>query len=375
MIGKLKRMFRGRTLSELDTGSRDNNYNLLRMMAAVAVIFTHSYALSGYVALEPLRNAFPDQKVTFARMGVMVFFAISGYLVTKSFVCRGSVAQFIEARVLRIYPGLVAAILFSLGVAAWATTLPLERFLSHGHTARYLLVNTTMLLPHVQLTLPGVFRDLPNFGVNGSIWTLPSEVRMYVFVGLFGVLGVLKSRLLFPVAVLGLGALCLSNPALSSMLVGVDYLAIYFAIGAFCYLFRSVIPISTPLMVLFLLALVAALGTPMFGLMAYATVAYGTFWFAYVPGGVLRHYNRIGDYSYGTYIYAWPVQQVILSNAPDMMPLPLAAFATLSTLPFAIVSWHLLEHPVLRLKGRTVMSRMAGTRRRLMTMVRARKQR
>ncbi|MCP5059067.1 MAG: acyltransferase [bacterium] len=374
-IGELKRMFRGRPLSTLDSGGRDNNYNLLRMAAAVAVIVTHSYALSGRSASEPLRAAYPDQELTIARLGVMVFFVISGYLVTKSFVSRGSVAQFVEARVLRIYPALIAAVLVSLAIGAWASPLPLESFLAHKQVTRYFLVNTTMLHYQVEFFLPEVFWDLPNRIVNGSLWTLPSEVRMYVFVGLLGVLGLLKTRLLFLMALLGLGGLCLSNPALASRLVGTTYLAVYFAAGAFCFLFRTALPISTPLMALFSLLAIAASGTPFFRPGVHIAVVYGTFWFAYVPGGILRSYNRIGDYSYGTYIYAWPVQQLILTNSPGVTPLPLAAFATLATLPFAIASWHLLEHPVLRLKGRTWISRMAGTRGRLMAMILARKNR
>lgn len=370
---ELKRISCGQRLSELDSGSRDNNYNLLRMIAAAAVIFTHSYALTGHPASEPLRARFPDQEITIARLGVMVFFVISGYLVTKSLVRRGSVARFVEARVLRIYPALIAAVLVSLAIGAWASPLPLTSFLAHEQVTRYVLVNTTMLHYQVEFFLPGVFLELPNSIVNGSLWTLPSEVRMYVLVGLFGVSGLLKTRLAFLLAVLGLSGFCLWNPELSSKLVGVVYLATCFAAGASCFLLRTSLPISTPLMAIFSFLAVAAIGTPLFRPALHIAVVYGTFWFAYVPGGILRHYNRIGDYSYGTYIYAWPVQQLILTNHPGMTPQPLAVFAMLATLPFAIASWHLLEHPLLRLKGRTAISRMAGTRGRLGTRILARK--
>jgi len=81
------------------------------------------------------------------------------------------------------------------------------------------------------------------------------------------------------------------------------------------------------------------------------TIAYIVLWLAYVPGGWLRAYNRVGDYSYGVYIYAFPVQQALIASFPDMGAMGVFLSATAITLPLAIASWHYIEKPALARKA------------------------
>jgi len=78
---------------------------------------------------------------------------------------------------------------------------------------------------------------------------------------------------------------------------------------------------------------------------------YLLFYFAYVPGGFIRHYNRVGDYSYGVYIYAFPVQQTIAALIPGVSVLSMFLLSASVTLTLAMLSWHLLERYALGLKG------------------------
>jgi len=107
---------------------RNNNFNLLRFLAATAVIFSHSYALTGHGMEEPLLQ-WSAGATYFGVLGVTVFFIISGFLVSKSFVERKTVGAFAAARALRIFPALIAATLFSVLLAGALSTLPWREFL------------------------------------------------------------------------------------------------------------------------------------------------------------------------------------------------------------------------------------------------------
>jgi peptidoglycan/LPS O-acetylase OafA/YrhL len=88
---------------------------------------------------------------------------------------------------------------------------------------------------------------------------------------------------------------------------------------------------------------------------------YLVLWFAYVPGGFIRRYNRVGDYSYGTYIFAFPLQQLVMMLKPDASVLTLTLLAGLGTLVFAMLSWHLIEKPCMALLSRKRPSNTAPT--------------
>jgi peptidoglycan/LPS O-acetylase OafA/YrhL len=78
-------------------------------------------------------------------------------------------------------------------------------------------------------------------------------------------------------------------------------------------------------------------------------LGYATAWLAYVPGGVLRHYNRLGDYSYGLYIYAFPIQGLVAWAFGSLGPGLHILLATPPVLLLSVASWHLVEDPALRL--------------------------
>ena len=82
------------------------------------------------------------------------------------------------------------------------------------------------------------------------------------------------------------------------------------------------------------------------------TVAYGTLVLAYHPRIQWRAYNRVGDYSYGLYVYAFPVQQTIISRIPGLTSVELFLVSFPVTLALAAISWHALERPMLALKSR-----------------------
>lgn len=338
-------------LGEVATG-RDNNFNLIRMLAAVAVLVSHAYPIAlGAGTPQPLLGL---TGYTLGALSVYAFFVISGFLIAQSYERTRSRTRFAVARFLRLWPGLIVSILavtFIMGPVA--TALPLGTFLSHPETWTFALRNITLI--HVQFNLPGVFEDLPYTAVQGSIWTLLYEVLCYVGVFVLGVLGLLQRPRAMAVVFAAYLALYfgvrLADLPLHPKITNLISLALPFGVGTAFYIWRDRLPL-TIWGVLVLGVLTWALkGSLFYGPMVSITLGYAVFWAAYIPGGFLRAYNRLGDYSYGIYIYAFPLQVFAVWLWGPMSPVMNMVLSLPLVLIPSILSWHLIEAPALRLRG------------------------
>ena len=336
-------------------GGRDNNFNLIRFVAASAVLFSHSFALSvGKSSAEPLHSWLGT---TFGQIAVDVFFLTSGFLVTASLLARGSVKTFAMARCLRIYPGLLVAVLLTTAVVGWRfTSLTPQEFFTSADTWRYVLKNATMVTGEMH-TLPGAFEHTPwRHLVNSSLWTLPYELAMYGLLSVFWIVLSMtgaEARLKWVVA--GIAVL-----TMGAQLIAIDWLhssalrltAIFF-VGSSLYAFRGVVPMNTRLFfVLGIAMLVSMAQVRLFGIVYLLTLPYLVLFLAYIPRGFIRKFNDVGDCSYGLYIYAWPIQQMLAALLPGIQPLPLFALSFVTTTTLACASWKLVEKPALSLKHR-----------------------
>ncbi|NEX21368.1 acyltransferase [Thiorhodococcus mannitoliphagus] len=338
--------------------SRDNNFNLIRFLAAALVLFSHSFPLAGKGDDEPL---YALVGMSWGSLAVDVFFVTSGFLIARSFFERKSLLAFAWARLLRIYPALIVAVLFSaLIVGGIFTTHGLAAYLRDPQTREYILTNS-YLLSGIKFGLPGVFADNPyKDGVNGSLWTLPYEVKLYIRLALGGLL------LLYLQRYFGRHFLKISflSIALVSILLNIGnhfqgdssehfirFSATFFAGTAF-YLFRDHIMLSSKAFwALSLLLLLSLLQKDLFFVVYSLGLPYLIIYLAYAPSGVLKAFNGFGDYSYGIYIYAFPVQQSVAAMAPGIAPHALAALSFAITLPLAFASWHGVEKRCLKMKG------------------------
>lgn len=345
--------------------SRQNNFNLLRFLAATAVIFSHSFILAGAEESEPVYVL--TGRWNSGELGVNIFFVISGYLVTHSFIQRRNLWFFLEARFLRIFPALFAALLLTLLIIGpLATSLPLAAYFSDWDTWRYLLQNLS--LSKLQPTLPGVFGANPEEGiVNTPLWTLPWEIRCYLGLALLGVIFVLPRPKAFKLAFVFALIAFFSWPMLS-WLADPDSLAplrlgAYFALGMLFYLARGRIPLRPAGVVALAVAAFTvslfAPGLTMFSVLGVLLV-YAVLWFALDSRVRINWFNRIGDYSYGLYIYAYPIQQTLVAYDETIGAWELFVLSFALTLPLAALSWHVLERRVLDLKGRLKLGSLAN---------------
>jgi peptidoglycan/LPS O-acetylase OafA/YrhL len=242
------------------------------------------------------------------------------------------------------------------------TTLPVAAYLSSRDTLAYLLGN---LFLDTQYLLPGVFVSNPVPGVNGSLWTIPLEVVLYIVLGIAGWLGVLASPLR-PESTLSRVA---RNPVVATTLLlvaallvskilrtGLQYygLAGYFLLGALCYRHRHALLLRLDLTLA--LVLVAALGarTAIEPIVVPLAIVATLLALALHPAFRMRPtWLHRHDYSYGTYLYGFPVQQSLIAlGASD--PWLLFGSAAIVTLGCAALSWHLIERPCLDLKPRAI---------------------
>ncbi len=343
------------------TGGTDNNFHLVRILAAFAVLVTHSFALTtGSADSEPFRSSLG---MTLGSVSVDIFFIVSGFLVTGSLLKTQSAVAFFWARVLRIFPALIAMLVLTVFVlGSIFTSLSLSSYLAAPKTYSYFLKCAT-LVTGVSWTLPGVFQSNPlKDAVNGSLWTMPYELYMYgIVLGawlVFGVRSVRRAQV-FMVAILTAmavsGALLLVGHLVFGMEIEAWFIKLFFMFfsGAGFYVLRDRINLSRGAFWICVLALVASaqVDKQLFFAVYVLTLAYVLFYLVYVPSGVVRQYNRVGDYSYGMYIYAFPIQQTVAALLPGVSVLAMVLYSTVGTLFMAVLSWHLLEKRALGLRG------------------------
>lgn len=296
------------------------NFDLMRLIAALLVVVSHTFPLSG---APPLRILGVED---LGALGVSIFFVISGYLVTGSYL--RDPKTYLTKRLLRIEPGLVASLVVTVVLLGFVTTAPSAEYWPKA--ALYVLRNA--LLYPATYDLPGVFQDVPVAGVvNGVLWTLRLEFTFYL------VLMLIRARLALVLALAGACAsvwlvMTLTQPNWADeQLTRIGFLGarngLLFFAGAAMQICNAKVPLW--------LGGASVAAFPFVGPLALPTAVLG----------LVRPGKLPADLSYGIYIYAFPIQQVLAAhNQLNLVT------AILGVLPFAVFSWFLVERPALKLK-------------------------
>ncbi len=331
----------------------DNRFDYLRLLAAWLVLFSHCYPLGGRPANEPLASTLGID--TLGGVGVSIFFVLSGYLVAQSIERSRDLRDFARRRALRIFPALiVVCLLCVLALGPMVTTLPLAQYFTDPGTWSYLRTATGW---SIKYQLPGVFADNPaGNAVNGSLWSLPDEIRCYLVLALASLVPVaLRFKAL--AALLALAVLLALRPeAQSAKFAGLGYflnkLGFLFALGAcwaaWAHRFTPRSWMGPPLVLGALLLLPR--GMPQL-LLFELGLGITVLWLALYGRWLPRIPSRWGDWSYGLYLYAFPVQQALAhARLHEVSFVSYVLASTLVTVVFAGLSWHLVEKPALRWK-------------------------
>ncbi|MFI6235170.1 acyltransferase family protein [Micromonospora sp. NPDC050784] len=360
--------------------ARANSIGLLRMALAFAVLVAHCWPLA--LGRPMLGSSETMRQADVGKLAVYGFFVLSGFLITSS-ALRFSPLRYLWHRALRILPALWVCLLVTALVIAPAIAYyergTLDGFWGHPQgPLQYLRSNWLFAMD--QWTISGILRDVP-YGrgiesggpVNGSLWTLRYEVLCYFMLAALAATAVLaRARGAVVLLLLGVYGVVVEDfvrgdglvvlPAKHGVLgpypvVGtfeknlVIYLTFAFLLGAVAKLYAHRVPMTG------WLAALAAVGvavTARAGGFYVLGVPLLAFLLLYLAVGLPRWLHPIGrkrDYSYGVYIYAFPVQQVVaLLIGVRYGFVTYLAVSSAGTLALAALSWHLVERPAMSLK-------------------------
>lgn len=297
---------------------RHNNFDALRLIGALLVLFSHQFALCGRA--EPLFVG----AHSYGNLGVLMFFSISGYLVSASWERDPALWRFLTKRFLRIAPAL-------------AVSIPI----------------TVILVYSIGLWK---FPDNALHALNGSLWTIPLEVYCYLILAALSLLSMTYAPLLFALTVLVAHQVGFTDRSL----MFVAYFGLFFAMGGLFYRYPRLLRWS-PLLIVVGIGMIFAKHDTSLGLaliVPAVVIAIGT-----RSWPLLRHAGRFGDLSYGIYIYAWPIQQIVVALWPkDARYFELLLPSLAVTTALAVLSWHLVEKQALTLKPRGLSASGTGGR-------------
>jgi peptidoglycan/LPS O-acetylase OafA/YrhL len=339
-----------RTIADGLRSGRDN-FLLLRFVAACMVIYGHGPAITGGKGPSDL-IAWLGWGTYSGEIAVYIFFIVSGFMITGSYLRRRHLFDFLWARALRIFPAyLLCLIVTAFLLGAIYTSLPLKKYLHSPAVVGYVTDNARLNVS-MAWDLPGVFETNPTrTTVNGSIWTLPAEFRMYLWVALVGTLGILSRRWMCNIAIFTLFGIGMAFPLNDIILIPAFFLHLagMFGIGVFFYINKEYIPIGWASVGFLALLSLLLRHTVIFPFIFGLSLAQFSFTFAYcLPW---HGFNRFGDYSYGIYLWGFPMQQVIAHHIPLLPPMANSVLAFLPALGLSVLSWHFVEKPMLKLKS------------------------
>lgn len=353
------------TTLEQKIGGRENNFDFLRFLLAALVLFYHCFPLL-YGAGERAPSWIERVASYSGGSAVDFFFVISGFLITQSWERTPHAVRFLQKRILRIYPAFILVSLFCALVVGPLGAADVQVYLHHFHPAGFIAYMLLLVGPY----LPPVLLTVPYSGqVDGSFWTLRYEFECYLLILALGLTGLIRRRAavgvllvcVFLLNLIPLSGHAIPLPDREFHLLGNPTkwirLALFFLTGMAFYLFRERIRNTTLLLILSIVAVILGMIFPKWQAPTLAVAgSYLLLWFAFLPIPSLARFARHGDFSYGIYLFAFPVQQLlILYLRPFLTPLLLFCLALIVSLALAAISWHFVEAPALRLKRRSIM--------------------
>ena len=333
-----------------------NNFDLLRILFAWFVIVSHSYVLNGAGATDPL-FVLTNNTFLFSFIGVKGFFIISGYLIFKSMMASTSIFEYLVKRVLRIFPALAVVLIITLAAVYFIFPSTLTPFFTNKEVYAYFLGNLILFKPH--FFIPGIFSGLPSSAINGSLWTIEYEFFFYLFILLFFFVKshkkILKIALAIVVAIFLMVRLLFYDWTVQTHffipLEPLFDLGIYFLMGSLlsCFDFDA-IPFKNIIAAASLVVLIAAIYFGVGHTVVYVTLPFLVIYLGKQTSRVASFvHERIGDPSYGIYLYAFPLQQFIIYwFRPSTLVLFVAS--TMGAFIFGYLSWIFIEKKALALK-------------------------
>lgn len=336
-----------------------NNFDFLRLLFAALVVVHHCYPISGISEQDPLFY-FSNSTLSLSYIGVRGFFIISGYLIFQSLMRSEGITDYLTKRLLRIYPALMVVLILTVIACAFVYDGTFMSYLKNRSVWTYIPVNCSLF--KLQQTINGVFESNPlKSGINGSLWTIGYEFSMYLFIIPLFYVKKYSHKMRVSVLSVLLVILFVLRIVLEHHKNNIHFGVI--SLNTWCHFgllfisgsFLSVINIEKyklrmPVLLLCTILFFACMRLAHFELLQYVlfppmVIIAG----AAAVRGISSIGETIGDVSYGTYIYGFPIQQLLMYyfrlNIWELLfiSLPLTLF-------FGWLSWHLIEKHALAKK-------------------------
>ncbi len=340
----------------------NNNFDLIRLIAAIAVIVGHSYVLLPTPGAEDVIGSLLKFDYS-GSLSVKIFFFLSGMLVTNSLLKSPSIKIFLLSRALRIWPALSAVLLIrAFIIGPVLTNLNVSDYLSDRAVLKYL---GDGLLMNIKFELPGVFSANPLTAVNGSLWTIPYEVFAYIFLACCGALGLMRHKMIATlVCIIIIIDPIQDNPHLFTWLQDnseIKFLAPCFAMGVLSALYQDSLIISgSPPLAFFTLVYLFS-NSPLKQLLFYAAI-FSLIILIATRRPVIRLKPK-SDISYGVYLWGFPTQQCLVAFFPTLG----LAFHQITAILISVIlgwlSWHGVEKHAMayakQLRGKILRGKMS----------------
>ena len=333
------------TLGVLSEG-RKNNLNFIRFIAAVMVIFGHSYAATlSYKMGDPICRLTKNQ-LDFGGLAVSIFFVYGGFLIAKSMERLKETKKYFKARIIRIFPPLIfVTFVATFIMGPLVTVLPLSRYFSDYATYRYLL-NSLMILIH---DLPGVFIDNINTSVNGPLWTLPVEFSCYIMCYFFYKLKLLDEKIAKYTVIPAIIFYYIMYVSLSDMPIIREALRpiMLFYVGMIYYVYRNKVKFEYKYLIISLIFLIVGSVADIMQFAIIVFLPYILFCIGYGTTRKLEHFGEKMEISYGIYLFGWPVQQcVVFFLGKETLPLIVFIIAVPIAIICGVITFNLVEKPI-----------------------------
>jgi peptidoglycan/LPS O-acetylase OafA/YrhL len=321
----------------------------IRLVAAIAVILSHAFVIAGGTDENGLVvRLLGGRKVlgVLGDYGVATFFIISGFLLSRSLRFNPSILTYAVNRTLRIVPAFAAcALVTAFVIGPICTAVPWGTYFSSSTTWSFPVHSVNLFTDWI---LPGVFGYDGELAkqVNGSLWSLRYEALSYVFLLL--VWTICRSATLATWVVVAVAIGTWTSPFVTAHVLGIAYTLPYFAGGVLMQWVHARYGTNRTMAVasafLLVMASVFHLQTQAFAVLgAYLVVFFGE---RQNPGSKLA--GKIGDCSYGLYLYGWPVEQLVRQLTGTTNPMFLFVTALALTWALAFLSCHLIEKPAMK---------------------------
>lgn len=317
--------------------ARKNSFDFVRFFAAATVLIAHHYTISG----DKIPTLFGEDLAGYA---LNIFFSLSGFLIFQSLDRSSDWRSFVSARITRIVPTLVVALVFT----SVATLVWFSNYAHAGDHLKYVYRNLFLIFRRISDFIPGVFESGPRHELNTPLWSMAYEIWLYfalftisllprrfwapiiliiciILSATWTLLGVNDALIpgtpIFPMRLGRMGCFFFSGSLLAAfwhrlgttpLLLGMSGLAIFIVLS-------SIVPPTYITHALPFAAAVIGLG----------------------HSGAMIWFSRAGDPSYGMYVFAWPIQQFSYIITGDFWSSLILAFA--ATVATGYSTWHLYE--------------------------------